>query len=211
MKLLFENWRKYLNEGVPTKSHPWGSGYEPYTPGTLAYEASENKKPILDITGKGSNELGDPHEPGSIAWKITNNLVTPCTSSADCAEKKKDDPGVDQPWEPTEDWPEEEYGQWYQENEEAVNKAEFDINQYLAVKKHGPNSQRWENFFDEQMEFVNSAVNQKQADDALRQVKMLLDRQEKLAAHIESTGTGLLGGDATEQWLWDNRWSPERD
>lgn len=69
MKLLFENWRRYLEEGVP--------GYVPA------------EKPILDITGKGSNELGDPYESGTDAWKIANKLVTPCTSSVDCAKKSR--------------------------------------------------------------------------------------------------------------------------
>jgi hypothetical protein len=193
MKLILENWRKYLNEGVPVNK-------------PIA-------KPVLDITGKGSNELGDPHEPGSIAWKITNNLVTPCTSSADCAEKKKDDPRADQPWESTEDWSDEEYGQWFQENEESVEKANFDINQFLAVKKHGPKPERWENFFDEQMEFVNSAVNQKQADDVLRQVRVLLDRQEELWRRIESGEVNPAQSEvgSVDEYLWKYRWPPEKD
>jgi len=178
-----ENWRQYMQE-VRFVDPPTG-------------------KPVIDITGKGSNELGDPHETGSIAYKIANDLATPCTSSADCAEKKKAVDG------PTEDWSTEEYGEWYQENEEAVNKANFDVNQFLAVKKHAPNRQdaKWESFFDQQLEIVNSADNQKQADDALRQIQMLLDRQADMSASKSSWSTP----EEQDQWLWDNRWPPEND
>ena len=199
MKLIMENWRRYLNEGL---------GDAARSAMTMGRKALSAGMPVIDISGKGSNELGDPYEPGSIAWKIANDLATPCTSSADCAEKEKaeETPGSD--W-PTEDWSEEEYGEWYQENEEAVNKANFDINQFLAVKKHGPNHERWEKFFDEKMEYVNSAVSQKQADWALTQVTRLLDRQEQLARQLDDwKQAGKWSGGDKDQWLWVNKWWP---
>jgi len=212
MKLIMEGWRQYLKE-VRFVDPPAG-------------------KPILDITGKGSNELGSRHVPWTAAWKIFNNIVTPCTSSAECDDLCA--PGVwdpmrkdcaDQPQKPTEDWSDEpkmsvsyeqwseEYEQWSQKNEEAIGKADFDINQFLAVKKYSPNPERWENFFDEQWAHGARALEEGDwigADNALRQIQMLLDRQADMSDPPASKSSWSTP-EQHDQWLWDNRWPPEND
>jgi len=94
MKRIFESWRKYVvNEG----------------------------KPIVDIRGKGSNELGNPKSPRSIAYAIAKGLVTPCTSSLD--------PGCESLGEKSK---KEEYEEWREKNAQKIDMANEHTNQYLS-------------------------------------------------------------------------------
>jgi len=172
-----ENWRKYLNEGVPTKSHPWGGEYEPYTPGDLAYEASEGKKPVVDLSKYKRGSAGIPED---IMKKLALNLVTPCTGTADCDIKRRGQETSDlhQPsdlekaldhipekWPGQHAWSDEQYP--------------YIIDLYMRVSEHAQSERDILpefNIFDEQLE---NATSEKEADYLLQDFSDIWERYLK--------------------------------
>jgi hypothetical protein len=89
MKVIMESWRKFVNEAKISNSV--ANDLKQVTTALQYIDSAGSDgardKELVDISGMGSNELGDPYDEDSLAYKIRNNIINHCTSSSDCADK----------------------------------------------------------------------------------------------------------------------------
>ena len=139
----------------------------------------ESKGRVVDISNMGSGEI--PH---ALARKIEQGIVVPCTSSFDCAQKRKEQAKTD-PWPGAAEWTEEqiEYiGGLRQSAEEALA-----LNRDPGSPDYSDFNFQLEEDFHEFIEKIENTESEEEADE------LLLQYSDDIKAYIQAQRGESLG------------------